>query len=205
MEINKVYQGDALELMRSMPDNSVDNVITSPPYNFCLRVSKGKYLPRSRNEKLKGIKVNKYTNGLSDSMPMGEYFEWQSECIEQMLRVSKETVFYNIQLVTGNKVALLKILGRFAENIRDVLIWDKQSAEPAMRDKVLNSEYEFIIVFDNGDCKGRRFNTFNAERGTLSNVIRIGKNKGGAHRAAFPLALPQWILQNLTVAGGGNP
>ena len=202
MDINRIYQGDALELMRSMPDNSVDNVITSPPYNFCLRIHGDKYAKRSPAEKIHDLNVNKYTNGLSDSLSMDEYYDWQCRCIEQMLRVSRETVFYNIQLITGNKVALLRILGRFAENVREVMIWDKQTAEPAMHDKVLNSEYEFIIVFDNGDCKGRQFKTFNAERGTLSNVLRIGKNKGGVHRAAFPLALPQWILQNLTKSGG---
>ena len=32
MEINKIYQGDSLELIRQLPDNSVDLVITSPPY-----------------------------------------------------------------------------------------------------------------------------------------------------------------------------
>ncbi|MBT9130921.1 MAG: DNA adenine methyltransferase YhdJ [candidate division WS2 bacterium] len=33
LEVNKVYQGDCLELMRSIPDKSIDMVITSPPYN----------------------------------------------------------------------------------------------------------------------------------------------------------------------------
>ncbi len=32
MEINKIYNGDSLDLLRKMPDNSVDLVITSPPY-----------------------------------------------------------------------------------------------------------------------------------------------------------------------------
>ena len=32
MELNKIYQGDSLELLKLLPDNSVDLVITSPPY-----------------------------------------------------------------------------------------------------------------------------------------------------------------------------
>jgi len=32
MELNKIYQGNSLDLLKQMPDNSVDLVITSPPY-----------------------------------------------------------------------------------------------------------------------------------------------------------------------------
>ena len=32
MEINKIYQGDSLKLLKQLPDNSIDLVITSPPY-----------------------------------------------------------------------------------------------------------------------------------------------------------------------------
>ncbi len=32
MELNKIYQGDSLNLLKQLPDNSVDLVITSPPY-----------------------------------------------------------------------------------------------------------------------------------------------------------------------------
>ncbi len=32
MELNKIYQGDSLDLMKEMDSNSVDLVITSPPY-----------------------------------------------------------------------------------------------------------------------------------------------------------------------------
>jgi len=32
MEINKIYQGDCLELMKEIPDGSVDLILTDPPY-----------------------------------------------------------------------------------------------------------------------------------------------------------------------------
>ena len=32
MELNNIYQGDSLDLLKQLPDNSVDLVITSPPY-----------------------------------------------------------------------------------------------------------------------------------------------------------------------------
>ena len=33
MKLNKIYQGDSLDLLKQLPDNSIDLVITSPPYS----------------------------------------------------------------------------------------------------------------------------------------------------------------------------
>ena len=203
MEIDKIYNMDCLEGMRAMADNSVDAVITSPPYNFCLRVRGEDYTKRSKNEEFghTGQAFNKYINGQTDDLDMDQYYEWQCQCIDEMLRLARGIVFYNVQIITGNKWAVLKILGKYADRIRDVLIWDKLTAEPAMHEGCLNSEFELIIVFDQGDCKGRQFKVANWERGTLSNVIRIGKNRENDHRAAFPLLLPRTLIHNFTPEG----
>lgn len=201
-QIDTIYNADALEWMRALPDGCVDHCLTSPPYNFCLRVLGDKYVPRSKNERNSGGDVtNKYSNGLGDSLGMDEYFEWQSACIEQMMRVSKGLVFYNIQIVSGNKPAVLRLLGRFADIVRDVLVWDKCAAAPAALPNVLNSEFELVVAFDHGNCKARQFRVFNAERGGLSNVIRVGKNRENDYRAAFPLALPTILVHNFTREG----
>jgi DNA modification methylase len=34
VELNKLYNEDCLELLKRIDDNSVDLVVTSPPYNF---------------------------------------------------------------------------------------------------------------------------------------------------------------------------
>ena len=34
MEINKIIQGDCLEKLKELPDNSVDSVVTDPPYGL---------------------------------------------------------------------------------------------------------------------------------------------------------------------------
>jgi DNA modification methylase len=121
--------------------------------------------------------------------------------IDEMLRLARGIVFYNVQMITGNKWAVLKILGKYADRIREVLIWDKITSEPAMHAGCLNSEYELIIAFDKADCKGRQFRTANFERGTMANVIRIGKNRENDHRAAFPLLLPQTLIHYFTNEG----
>lgn len=32
--LNKIINGDCLEVLRQLPDNSIDLVVTSPPYNL---------------------------------------------------------------------------------------------------------------------------------------------------------------------------
>lgn len=204
IKLDNIYNMDCLEGMKAMQDGSVDCCVTSPPYNFCLRVMGDQYKHRTDGERFGNtdIPMNKYTNGLSDSLDMEDYYKWQCECIDEMMRVTKGVVFYNVQVITGNKVAVMKILGKYAEQIRDLLIWDKKTAEPAMHFGCLNSEFELIIAFDHGDCKGRQFRTANWERGTLSNIIRIGKNRENDHRAAFPLDLPRYLVMYFTELGG---
>lgn len=197
IEPDHIYNMDCLEGMKQMADDSVDMVITSPPYNFCLRVRGTEWTHRTSGEVMHGKPMNKYTNGLSDSLEMDEYFEWQKEVITEMLRVCKGNVFYNIQVITGNKQAVFQLLGHFASHIKDLLIWDKQYAEPAMHFGCLNNEFELVIVFNKHDCKGRLFEEASFERGTMSNIIRLNKNNGdGSHRAAFPVQLPERLIMN---------
>lgn len=178
-----------------MPDNSVDAVITSPPYNYNLRIQNGKYTRRSLNDK------TKYNKTYDDAMSMDEYFKWQRDCIAEMLRVSRGLVFYNIQMINGNKLALFRLFGEFSEYIKEVIIWDKNNAEPAIHDGVLNSRYEYIIVLDKTNAISRQFNVFNANRGTVENIWKINKNteRGIAnHNAMFPVDLPRKIIQLFT-------
>ena len=65
-----------------MDDNSVDVVITSPPYNF----DAGSGI---------GHKYDFNTKGYKDNLTQDDYYEWQKKCITEMIRVSDLT-FYNI-------------------------------------------------------------------------------------------------------------
>lgn len=118
-----------------------------------------------------------------------------------MLRIAKQ-VFYIIQPLTGNKEALFKLIGHYAEQIKEIIVWDKKNAEPAIMRQVLNSEYEFIIVFDSATARQRLFENAQFGRGTLSNIFRQGKSSEriDGHAATFPKELVSKILLNFTAA-----
>jgi len=171
--------------MRSLPDKCVDLVVTSPPYNFDAGA---------------GLSGNKY-NGQSDNNP--DYGKFISDVIKESLRISR-LIFFNIQFIAGNKTHLMRLLGEYAEYVKEIIIWDKQSSEPAMEPGVLNSEFEFIFVFSNEE-PGRKFQDCNFERGSLANIFRLPKNYNRdikTHSALFPLKLPQRIVGNFLKQGG---
>jgi len=188
VEINKIYNLDCLELMAHMPDDFVDLIITSPPYNF----------NASRNSK------NKYNDLFNDNLTQDEYYKWSVKVINECMRVAK-LVCWNIQLIAGNKEALLRYMGYFNKNIREILIWDKQYSMPATREKVFNSDFEFIILFDK-NRGGRKIDRAKFSRGTVSNVIRIGrmistqkeKILREIHTAVFPNLIPIKLMSYFT-------
>ena len=72
--------------------------------------------------------------------------EFHTNVLRELLRISK-VVFYNIQIVTGSKRSVFKMIGDFSEQLKDIIVWDKGVAQPAMQKQVLNRRTELILVF----------------------------------------------------------
>ena len=45
-----LHNVDCMEYMKSLPDNSFDLIVTSPPYNMRTRVRNGQYTTREKSE-----------------------------------------------------------------------------------------------------------------------------------------------------------
>ena len=77
--------GDALNEMRKFPDESVDLIITSPPYN--LKNSTGNGMKNGSCGKWSNAAlINGYAN-YDDNMPYDEYVQWQRNCLSEMMRL----------------------------------------------------------------------------------------------------------------------
>ena len=198
IELNRIYNEDCLEGMKRILDKSVDLVFTSPPYNMNLRIRNGKYCSRQIVKEIS----TKYKN-FDDNLPMEEYYEFNKKVIGELLRVS-DLVFYNVQFLTGNKRALFRLIGEFNEKLKEIIVWDKINAQPAISQNVMNSQFEVILVFDDNNSISRGFGQANFERGTLSNVwgIKRGKKYSTNHGATFPVELAEKAITNFCVEGG---
>lgn len=189
--INKIFNDDCLNVMAQMPNDYCNLTITSPPYNF----NAGSGL------------CTKYNNSFKDNLTPTQYLLWSIKVIKECMRISK-LVCWNIQMIAGNKEALLKYLGYFHKELREIIIWDKKYSEPAMSPKVLNSEFEFILLFDkNGG--GRKIEQAEFNRGTVSNIIRQNKSNNSIksnndqenHFAVFPDIIPAKLMHYYSTEG----
>jgi len=197
IELNTIYNEDCLATMARMPDNFVDLVFTSPPYNMNLRIRNGKYCSRQIVKEFS----TKYT-GFDDNLPIDDFYRVHSKILDELLRVSK-IVFYNIQIVTGSKLAFFKMIGDKASVLKDIIVWDKKHGQPAMQQNVMNRRTELILVFEKDNAISRKFNNATFNRGTLDDIweIRRGKKVNKDHGATFPIELANKVVSNFTVAG----
>jgi modification methylase len=92
---NRIILGDCLKVMRKIPDESIDLVVTSPPYN--LKNSSGNGMKDGRGGKWSNAALLDGYSHHNDCMPHDEYTEWQRACLTEMFRIIPEdgAIFYN--------------------------------------------------------------------------------------------------------------
>ena len=125
MEIDKIYNEDCLETLAKMEDNSIDLIVTSPPYNKGL-YWKDKKIGRTRSWNVTGIDYDSY----QDSMSHDDYVDWQRNIISECIRVLKPSgsLFYNHKdiLVGGVlSVLLMSMISMYISRLfgTEVLHW----------------------------------------------------------------------------------
>ena len=173
-----------------------DAVFTSPPYNMNLRIRGGKYCSRQIVDEFS----TKY-QGYADNLPLEEYERLNDEVLSMCLSECP-LVFWNVQFLTGNKRALFRLIGKYADTLKDVIVWDKLVAQPAMAKGVMNSRWEAVLVFDRDNAISRQFNG-HFKRGTVDNLWQIqrGRSVDDSHGATFPVTLPARAIDAFTTEG----
>jgi DNA modification methylase len=173
-----LYNGDCLEIMQDMPDNSVDYVLTSPPYN----------IGRSRNTKSKQKgKYEHFTDKRKD------YLDWSIKVIDELLRITKNHIFYNIQANYYNKKDVYKLIGHYSDKLIQNFIWTKQVTSPASQHYAITNSVEYILGLSNQTrIKGNKIYSTNH----IHSSQRAKKNK--SHNAVMPTEIADYFISNFT-------
>lgn len=92
IELNKIYCGDCLEVLKTFESNTIDCCISSPPYNLGNKHHTGK----------------KYHNPYNDDVPENEYQNNQIDVLNELFRVIKNngSLIYNHKNRIKNKVSI---------------------------------------------------------------------------------------------------
>ena len=183
----KVHCGTGLEVMRRMPDGSVDLVVTSPPYNLrnTSGHARGKYeWDQSR--------VGQYGyDGHDDNMPYPEYVEWQRDCLSEMMRLatSDGALFYNHKWRVQHGVLqdCREIVDGFP--VRQIIIWNKGSGWNANPGYFLPL-YEVIYLIAKSDFR------LSDKAWRHGNVWNIGNSSRKDHPAVMSLKVAQRCISS---------
>ena len=153
LPINQIIQGDCLEVMKTMPDNCIDLVVTSPPYDN-LRDYKGYTF------NFEGIAQELYR-----IIKKGGVVVW----------VVGDATIKGSETGTSFRQALyFKDIGF---NIHDTMIWRKTNPVPQFPTiKRYTSDFEYMFILTKGQPK-----TFNAiETATKTAGRKINRNTRSA-------------------------
>jgi DNA modification methylase len=175
-----IYHGDCREVL---PQLAADIVVTSPPYNLNTRVTQDR---RFVSRQVVADEFSTKYGTYSDNLHPDEYLELTDDVLTTALSVAR-AVCWNVQVATGNKSAVARLLGAHADTFKELVVWDKGHGQPAMNDRTMNSVAELVLIFENDDPKVRQFADASFKRGTLDNIWRIPPSKSQhKHGATFP-------------------
>lgn len=106
-------------------------------------------------------------------------------------------------MLANNKIDLISFVNHFKEKLCDIAIWEKTSTAPAMGEKVMNSQFEFIFIFS--DKNNSRAVGTRSFRGTVSNVYQGSPQRKNEyaeiHAATFPIEFVSHFIENFTNKG----
>lgn len=133
MDMNKVHYGDCMELAKKVPDESVDLIVTSPPY----------------------AKMVSYGENVKTFEPE-MYGDWFLPLVKEAARFLKETGSFimniNDQIMNGERsIYVYDLICRIARETDlkffDRYIWTKKSGLPSGGKRRLDDKLEYIFHF----------------------------------------------------------
>ncbi|WFO97882.1 DNA-methyltransferase [Bacillus subtilis] len=181
LELNRIYQFDCVEGMKLIPDNSVDLIITSPPYNI------GKMHSNH-------IQFGTYAG---NDMKEPEYQKWQIDVLNQCYRILKPegSMFYNhkVRIKNGSAIHPLEWILNSDFILKQEITWDM--GKSANCDKIRFFPFSERIYWLTKSPKTKLHNKLN-----LSDVWRVvptHKRKETGHIAVMPEEIVTNVLECL--------
>lgn len=172
LEINKIYNYDCLNGLRSLPDECIDLIATDPPYLM-------NYKSKCRKDK-----KHKFTKAIAnDNNP-----DFIKSVIKELYRVLKnDSAIY--MFCNSNKIDFFKQeLENAGFKIKNIIVWVKNIRTAGDLQAAFGKQYEFIILANKGRAK------FNGKR--LSDVWSFNRvtGKEQLHQNQKPLELMERII-----------
>jgi len=197
----RLYLGDCLSVLLSLPAESVDIVVTSPPYNMGLVPGgggRGMYRPGAT-----GRKATRFRDGYGDhgdAMPYGEYCDWQRRVLAECWRVARLGVFYNHRPRVEHGALRDPLDGDYGLPLRQRIILDRGTGiDVNLRHFCTRGEY--LLLFAKP-----AFALVSHSMSGMGDVWRVGiEAKVPWHPAPFPVEVPARCIEATGAASVLDP
>ena len=197
MELNKIYNMDCVEGMKLLPDNSIDLIVTSPPYNI-------------------GIDYDAYT----DDLKWEEYLKWCKEWLTECYRVLKDdgriciNHYLNFQ-DRWEKVSrfplydIQQIQNELGFNVHKLCLWDDNTRKKftawgsylSASAPYINTPYEGILISYKNQWKKANKGESTVDKELfmegVSGIWKLGTTRGKT-KCCFPEKLPEMCIRMFT-------
>lgn len=182
----KLLKGDCLELLRQLPDSSVDLVVTDPPYLIeNTKAGGASALAKSIQNMNDEIRSSKLTEG------------FDLKVLDECIRVLKTINIY----VWCNHKQIPMYLDYFVSGLGcsfDILIWNKTNAMPLFNNKYMTDK-EYCLYFRKGAyCNPK---DYASAKTVFYQPINAKDKKQYGHPTIKPLNIIQTLIENSSTRG----
>lgn len=179
---NVIHQGDALAVLRRLPSEFVDCVVTSPPYNLKWANTNN----HGMHQNAKWIDDFRFGYDIyNDSRPEPEYQIWLQAIVRECLRISKGLVWINHKTRFRDGVAIHP-LSFLPFPMWSEVVWNR-GGSMTLNSRRFAPSHEYVFGFGRPHYWNDKFNTH-------MTVWRINFEQGNDHPAPFPEALIEPLI-----------
>ena len=194
LKLNQVHHGDCLEVMKDIDDESIDLIITSPPYNNW----RNKRTQRNRDSYWKSTNIV-YDN-YSDKMTDSDYIKLQINVINECIRILKSTgtMCYNHKdrIYNFEVFSPLQWILKTVAVYRQRITWDRCSMLAYNPVRFYRVEEDIYIL--GKKAKGFKWNK---DTSKYLSIWRISPSSKEFHPASFPIEIPNRCIEAFTTEG----
>lgn len=180
-----IKQGDCLELMKEIPDKSIDMILCDPPYNIS--------------------RINNFTTMGRTGIDFGEWDKGFN--LTSWIKVAKPLLKKGGNIVIFNDWKNMSYITEELENngfdIKDLLRWKKTNAMPRNRDRRFISDYEVAVwaVKKGGKWTFNRLSKTYEIPEILCCITPKSEKVNGGHTTQKPIYVMEWIIERLSDEG----
>lgn len=172
----KLLKGDCLELMKDIPDKSIDLIVTDPPYKIIQGGCTNKAV------RFKGSTEKQLKTGTLFKENNINFSDW----VPEVYRILKDNTHCYIMCNDRNLKDLLNVCEKTGFKLLNVLVWGKSKHSP---NRYYMKNCEFITMFRKG--KAKNINNMGTKQLLLVNNV---DNK--SHPSEKPIELMKILIEN---------